>query len=340
MKAVLFGPASLDRKGKYAKPKTLGMQWGVTPDDFTAGAVATAAVMVSSSSITMLDLTECASQGVFIVSPDKEFSPKGLRSNIDYQKFFNAYKGMMIEGMRNNTLQSQRTIAAFIAIIFGSDSAAAGSNGDAGSSELELGMEDLSLSEHSDNSLDLIQSPAHEEMSEHLSQMGTSATAPFVTTLSSQRPSLARPPPARSLSSGPTIEQLPCPSQSTTQPPSSSHSSSSRPRLTPTVSLSAPPPVVDPVFPESELSEESAPDLDMADVPANPPGKNGKKSEAARRVSAGEPAAVNPVKPTRKTKALGKKATNTGKSQLIPQAADIHPRRGTCVQSSRKNDAV
>lgn len=46
LRAILFGKASLSRKTKYAKRNTVGVTWGIQPDDLFYGAIATAAVIV------------------------------------------------------------------------------------------------------------------------------------------------------------------------------------------------------------------------------------------------------------------------------------------------------
>jgi hypothetical protein len=54
MKAALFGAASLDRKSGYARPKTLGIQWGVQCGELPIGAIVAGAVLVRVSARGMI----------------------------------------------------------------------------------------------------------------------------------------------------------------------------------------------------------------------------------------------------------------------------------------------
>ncbi|KAF9470012.1 hypothetical protein BDZ94DRAFT_1303642 [Collybia nuda] len=129
LKAILFGKASLSRQGSYPKRRTLGVQWGVTQHELPFGGMATVAVLA-----------------IFLVSPDMEFGPKGARSGIDYQKFFNAYKKLFFDGSRSGSLQIQQAIAHFDRTIFIGATPTAVSNDDSGAeSEIELGLEDMTF---------------------------------------------------------------------------------------------------------------------------------------------------------------------------------------------------
>jgi len=103
LKVILFGPSSLGKEN-YAKPKTWGKLWDVTRT--TPGAIAFVAVMVRFFFHTF----ECqwywlCFQARFFLSPDEEFAPQGAKSQIHYQKDFNAYKYLLIAKANNKYIK-------------------------------------------------------------------------------------------------------------------------------------------------------------------------------------------------------------------------------------------
>jgi hypothetical protein len=71
-----------------------------------------------------------------------EFGVKGSRSGIPYQKFANAFKKMLIDGSREGTQHTQRTMEHFNVAVFGSVAVASAGDENAESSEMEPEMDD------------------------------------------------------------------------------------------------------------------------------------------------------------------------------------------------------
>jgi hypothetical protein len=80
-----------------------------------------------------------------------EFGPKGAHSGIDYQKFFNTYKKMLIDGMYEGTCHLQQAMDKANTIVFAGIPTTETANANADSSDLDLGVEDLSIGEDADD---------------------------------------------------------------------------------------------------------------------------------------------------------------------------------------------
>jgi hypothetical protein len=119
-----------------------------------------------------------------------------LHSNINYRKLFDAYKEMVLKQMHDGTLQSHQIMAVFKHGIFGDATFSEEVDGDADSSKLDLGMENLSLGDADDHFNNDLDHSAQEGMLECLSSVSqTRGAAPSPTTLSAQYTILSQKPP-------------------------------------------------------------------------------------------------------------------------------------------------
>jgi len=245
-----------------------------------------------------------------MVSPDIEFGVNGARSGIPYQKFAHAYKKMLIDGSREGTQHSQRTMDHFNAIVFKGTVTAKTCDEDADSSEIDLGMNDLSFGDDDSPSL---------TSTNHITPQPSSPGNPMTISQAS-----AFHHPSSHLSSNQHAHPAPQPSNSEVIPHSHisanssypTHSSSqqltnsvrlpdSRQRLTPTASISAaPPPIIDPelqydsdddIMPLPEQSIAGPSPVRDDEVVAQPAAKGKRKARAKFAKPQAEPSESGPV---------------------------------------------